>query len=1078
MQVPLKNSKLLLKKSMIFCLFALLCISAIAQKNAIRQISGVVTDELGESLIGVSVVVKGTATATVTDVNGRFSIEVSNEKPVLVFSYIGYVNKEVVTGTQTLINVSLKESSLDLDEIVVIGYGTQRRRDLTGSVVSVNVEQLKNIPVISASQAITGKLAGVQVTQTEGSPDAEIKIRVRGGGSLTQDNSPLFIVDGFPVDDINDISPTDIASIDVLKDASSTAIYGARGANGVVIIATKSGFEGKAKVSYNMYFGLKKVTDYLDVLDPYEYVYWQWEAQQQTGTGNFPRYYGSFEDMDLYKEMTGTNWQKKIFGRVGTSLSNSLSVSGGNKSVKYNVSLVRNDDKDIMLETEYNRTNLTSNTSFVVNKWISFNFNVRLSDYKLTGAGTTNTTFPRMPHIVQYRPVNGLMDFVDDGMVDPEDYETVSSSIIDPLRQTIDDYRFTNRQTFNYNSTMSIKFFPTLTYRFDFGYQYLKKNIDRFYGLNTSNAITYGSQPIASIEKNEGYSYRAANTLTYSKRNLIRRGHNVTALVGQEASVNKDKSLIISAKGFPKYISRISALSMMQMGKADPVETADNPGSKLLSFFGRVNYDYMGRYLVAATFRADGSSKFAPGNQWGYFPAASGAWRISDESFMESTSDWLSNLKLRASYGEAGNNRISDDAWRKIFAMNADNLFLTGEDTPTSYLQSEGVLSNPELKWETTITRNLGIDFGFFNQRLSGSLELYKNTTKDLLLSATLPSNSGYRRQWQNIGQTSNRGIEFSLESVIFQEKDFDLSASFNIAFNKNRIDKLGENKRWEQSSGWTNDSDGPTGDYLIEEGGKIGLMYGFVTDGMYTFDDFDYTDGEYVLKPGVADNHNLIMPRLFRPGVLKFVDQNKDDVVDAANDKVVIGDANPLHTGGFNVSARYKGLDLSVFFNWVYGNDLYNANKLAFTDLRSGRVYKNLLSIMNSENRFTYFDKTTGLRVDDPEQLEAMNKNATIWQAANSLTRLHSWAVEDGSFLRLNNLTIGYSFPKGLLYKFHLEQLRVYVTGYNLWLWTNYSGFDPEVDAVRKNGPLTPGIDYSAYPRSRTFNFGLNLTF
>jgi TonB-linked SusC/RagA family outer membrane protein len=1041
-------------------------------------VSGTILDENGEALIGVTVHLKGTSVGTVSDVNGQYTIAVANEKSVLQFSYIGYETRETQVGTQRTIDIVLKESIQHLEELVVVGYGTQRRRDLTGSVASISGEKLKDIPVTSAAQAMVGKLAGVQVTQTEGSPDAEMKIRVRGGGSITQDNSPLFIVDGFPVDDINDIAPTDIASIDVLKDASSTAIYGARGANGVIIVSTKSGYEGKATVSYNMYFGTKKVTDYLDVLDPYEYAYWQYESQMQNG--NYERYYGNFKDMDLYREMTGTNWQKEIFGRDGSTLYNNLSLTGGSKTVKYNVSLTNNDDKDIMTGTNMNRTNLTSNLNFEMSSWLTVNMNVRLSDSKMEGAGVSDPekTFSRLPHVVQYRPVNGLLDYIDDSLVDMDDYDVIESSIINPLKQTNDDYRSTKRQMFQYNGSAIVKLLKSLTYQFDFGYKYSKNLQKRFWGVNTSNAITYGLMPLAQITDTDGTGYRIANVLTFNKKNFIPK-HNLTVMAGQEVVVNDSERTTISAKYFPQYISREGALSMMQLGKADPLSVMDYPEDKLASFFGRLNYDYEGKYLATATFRADASGKFAPGHQWGYFPAGSLAWRVSDEAFMTPMQQWLSNLKMRVSYGSVGNNRITDNAWRKMFSIPQASdlyLFLDGEDTPTAYLAPEKTLSNPTLKWETTITRNIGLDFGFFKQRLSGSIELYKNTTRDLLIQAKLPSQSGYAQQWQNIGQTSNRGIEMMFDAVIIDKKDFNLSVSANIAFNRNRIDRL--DVPIINNSNWTNDSDGPTEDFLVEEGGKVGLMYGFVTDGFYTFDDFTYDPASttYTLNTGVADNSTLVVPRLFRPGALKFKNFDDDPAITNA-DKRIIGDANPLHTGGFSITSQYKNFDASVFFNWVYGNDIYNANKLAFTNFKGGKFNKNLLEIMNSENRWTYYDKTTGLLVNDPEQLQAMNANASLWSAANPKVPLHSWAIEDGSFLRLNNLTIGYSLPKTLLSKIKIESLRFYVTGYNLWIWTNYSGYDPEVDAIRST-PMTPGIDYSAYPRSRSFNFGCNLTF
>jgi TonB-linked SusC/RagA family outer membrane protein len=517
---------------------------------------------------------------------------------------------------------------------------------------------------------------------------------------------------------------------------------------------------------------------------------------------------------------------------------------------------------------------------------------------------------------------------------------------------------------------------------------------------------------------------------------------------------------------------------MMNLGKADPVTTSVQPDSRIASFFGRFNYDYKNRYLLSGVFRADGSSKFAKGNRWGYFPSAAVAWRISEEKFLAFADGYLSNLKFRFSYGQSGNNRIPAGSFDKTFSVSTGSIFMEGsEETPSNFIIPESTLSNPKLKWETTVTRNIGIDFGFFNQRLSGTVELYKNTTKDLLIRATIPSSTGYTTQYRNIGQTSNRGLEITLEGTIIDRKDFMLSASFNIGFNKNHIDDLGEVKKWTQSSGWAS-AGGPSNDYLIEEGGEVGLMYGYQTAGMYTFDDFTYDPANqtYTLNPGVPDNQSLVTPLWFAPGARKFVNQDDNPVI-TTGDKVIIGNANPKHTGGFILTSGYKGFDLSAAFNWSYGNDVYNANKLNYASFQSARYYKNTLTVMSSENRFTYINRETGMLVMEPTELAEINKNANIWSGMFTTNQLHSWAIEDGSFLRLNNLTLGYTLPKKILRKINIEKIRLFATGYNLWIWTKYSGYDPEVDS-RRSTPLTPGVDWCAYPRSRTFNFGLNVTF
>ncbi len=1037
------------------------------------RIQGVVRDENNEPLPGVSILIKGTQKGTATDGAGKFSIEVPNTGAVLIFSFVGYLTREAAIENRTSLEINLEVDEKNLEEVVVVGYGTVSRRDLTGSVASVSGKDLKDIPVTSAAQAIVGRLPGVQVTKTEGSPDADIKIRIRGGGSITQDNSPLFLVDGFPVSNINDIAPTDILTIDVLKDASSTAIYGARGANGVVIITTKGGQEGKGRVSYNMFYGQKQITKYYDVLDPYEYVYWQYELINNNTT--FPSWFGDFRDMHLYKEMNGTNWQQILFGQIGSSLSNNLSLSGGNKVTKYNISLTRNDEKEVMIGSGFSRTNLTIRTNNQVNKWLSFDLNTRLSDMRLKGAGTSSND--RLAHAVQFRPTEGFSEFADND-ISEDDYEIVSAVTLNPLKQTLDDYRRQNQTTININGAFNVRLPLDLSYRLEFGKQYAFRTNNRFYGIHTSNAINTGTQPLASIDKRNEDSYRIANVISYSKKDIL-PGSNLNLMAGQELNFDKSENIVTSVRYLPKYIDAVSAINMMQLGLADPITTTDNAPVKLSSFFGRINYDYKGRYLLSSTLRIDGSSKFAPGNQWGYFPSAAAAWRISDEHFMNSTKSFLDDLKLRLSIGAAGNNRITDNAWRKTLSVQSGPLFIEGtETTPTPFLRPNTILANPFLKWETTVTGNLGLDFAIFKRRIAGTIEIYKNTTRDLLISATVPSSTGYNNQFQNIGQTSNRGLEVSLNTVLIETRDFNFSTTLNIALNRNRIDRLGEAKRWEQTSGWAG-SDGPTGDYLIEEGGRVGLMYGYEThpDKMYTFDDFSYENGVYTLKDGVPDNAPLILAKWFRPGALKFADQNGDGIIDATNDKVVLGDANPKHMGGINFIAQYKNLDLSVFFNWVYGNSIYNANKLNFTNRRGGRLYKNILEEMNSQNRFTYINKETGLLVNDPAELAEMNKDAKYWSASMSLAPLHSWVIEDGSFLRLNNLTLGYSLPKSLLSRFNIQQLRLYASGFNLWVWTKYTGYDPEVDTVRSTA-LTPGIDYNAYPRSRSYNVGLNLTF
>ncbi len=1073
-------------RALLLILFAALSLSVSAQNITVK---GTVKDKSGEPIIGASVVEKGTTNGTMTDLDGKFTLKISGKKP-LKASYIGMKSQEVVIKGNTTIDIVLEDDAVTLNDVVVIGYGTVAKKDLTGSVSSISAKDLASIPVTNAAEAITGKLAGVQVTTTEGSPDAEIKIRVRGGGSLSQDNSPLYIVDGFPVSSISDIAPTDIQSIDVLKDASSTAIYGARGANGVIIITTKSGKEGKVQVSLNTSFGVKKIAKELDVLNPYEYVMYQYELDPQTGGSptTFNSYYGVYDDLNIYKSDKGTNWQDKVFGRTGNQQNYNLSVSGGSKATKFNISYTRSDEKSIMIGSGFEKNNINAKINTDINKWLSLDFSARLSYQVIDGASVSNGSGSntKLRNAVKYAPTKGLRGF--DSNLDDEDANSAESSslLYDPVQSVNDEYRKQKKFSNYYNAGLNWNITKRLTARGEGGYSFAYADVDNVYGPSTSTSKNNGGQPILVLDKDRTQSWREAFTLTYDKKDLLWKD-KLNLLIGQEITSSQTTTNTAESRYFPSEMSIGEILATPSYGKPQPTTTFIGADDRLASFFGRINYTVMDKYLFTVTVRTDGSSKFLKGHQWGYYPSAAAAWRISDESFMKENEEWLSNLKLRLSYGSAGNNRIPNSSTKQVYSASTDKYYYPGEEI-ANQLEPSSYLPNPDLKWETTYTRNIGLDFGLFKNRLSGTLDLYWNTTKNLLIAAPLAANSGYKYQYQNFGQTSNKGIELSLQGYIVDTKDFSLSATFNIAFNKNKIDKFvnGSSTKKAYTSGW-NGSAEPLEDFLVEQGGSVGKIYGYVTDGMYTFDDFtfDTSKNKWILNDGVADNSAITSSgNYFGPGALKFKNiADKDNNIVDQNDKTVIGDTNPIHTGGFSISARYKNFDVSAFFNWSYGNDVYNANKLDYSAQLLSRKYQNLISEMDLTHRFTTIDPLTGYNIyygsnANPERLKELNQNASIWMPLHTNTPLHSWAVEDGSFLRLNNVSIGYNLPKSLMKKLQIESLRVYVTGYNLHCWTKYSGYDPEVDTRSKNNPLTPGVDYSAYPKSRTFVGGINLTF
>lgn len=1085
----------------------LLTILSVCYAYAQTTVTGVVKDDTGESLPGATVSIKGTTTGTITDINGKFSLKVSNPaNTILKISYIGMKVQEIALKGRTAgIAVKLESDSRQLQEVVAIGYGTMKKRDLTGSLASMNKEVLQNIPVNNVAEAISGRMAGVQVTTSEGSPDAAITIRVRGGGSITQDNSPLYVVDGFQVSSINDIPSSDIESIEILKDASTTAIYGARGANGVVMITTKRGKEGKVTVNVNSYVGIKKLPSELNALSPYEYVMYQYELDPHTTTiSSAEKYYGLYKDLEIYKSDKGTDWQKAIFGRTGLQQNYSVSVSGGSKLGRFSVGYNRNDEKSIMIGSDFKRDNLSFKLNSEINSKLSFDFTGRISNTTVNGAGvnTGAGASSMLRNAVKYAPTKGLSGF-DTSLEEENNLNSPESAslLYNPVQSVNDSYKQQRKLLSNLLGAMNLKLIKGLTFRSEYGVENQRNSTDQVWGETTSDARSYGGQSIAQIDSYDGLSYRISNTLTYSTKNILLQKDDLTALIGQEYVNESGHSTTILERYFPLGMTRQEILANISMGGGNSIivpSTYINEPNIISSYFGRLQYSLLDRYLFQATVRQDQSSKFAPGHQIGVFPSASFAWRASEEGFLKGQADWLSNLKLRLSWGEAGNNRIPSGLWKNIYSIDTGKGYYMGESSLNTALIPSNTLYNPDLKWETTITRNVGLDFGVLNNRLSTTIDLYANTTKDLLVLYALEGSSGYTGQYRNIGQTSNKGIEISIDGQIIKSMDFSLSGNFNIAFNKNTVDKFtvgvddtGKPIRYKAyTSGW-NGTAQPLEDYIVQEGQPVGQMYGYVTEGMYSFDDFTYnnTTQKWDIKPGVASNQDITSSTsgsYFGPGALKFKDISgpngtPDGKIDSF-DKTVIGNAFPIHTGGFSLNAKYKNFDLGVFFNWKYGNKVYNANKLDFTAQLLSRKYQNLTSEMSLSNRFTTIDPETGLNIysgkyADPTKLQELNKNATIWMPLMTQTPLHSWAIEDGSFLRLNNITVGYALSKKLLKKFSIESLRVYATASNLHVWTKYTGFDPEVDS-RRSTPLTPGVDFSAYPKSISLVGGFNLSF
>lgn len=1041
----------------------------------VKSISGVVKDPSGETIIGASVIVKGTTVAVITDMNGAYKINVPENGKVLVVSYIGMEKQEVpIKGS--VINITLQNTDKSLDEVVVIGYGTAKRKDITGSVASVDAKELASIPVSSVAEALSGKLAGVQVTTTEGSPDADIKIRVRGGGSITGDNAPLYIVDGFPVSSISDIPSSDIEDLTVLKDASSTAIYGSRGANGVIIITTKSGKSGKITVNYNAYVSWKKDEKTMKVLTAPDYAKWQYElAMLKNGVADtYEQYFGTYSDIDLYNNVATNDWQNEVFGRTGSTFNHNLSIMGGTDKSTFALSYNHIDDKAIMQLSNFNRDNLNFKLKNNLSKRFTLDLSTRYSGTEINGGGANeqnevSTADSRLKNVMIYTPFPIKNLTPTSGTTD----DSGVGNLYNPLVSISDNDRQQKRKTFNISGAITWEIIDNLRLRSEAGYDYNQSSDYRFYGVTTyyaQNSVPIPNQPAVNLSNDLNNSFRTTNTVNYDFKKILGDTHHLNVMAGQEYIIKRSQDLTTTVDGFPTFFNSNQAFKLTTQGT--PISTDNNfsPDDILLSFFGRANYDFMSRYLLSATFRADGSSKFSKENHWGYFPSAAVAWRISSEPFMEDAKSWMDDLKLRFSYGAAGNNNIPSGQ----IAQSYQSSLTSWIDGFTSIWRPAKIMANPDLKWETTTTRNIGLDFTLFNSKLSGSVEAYLNTTTDLLINFPTPG-SGYDSQYRNMGETENRGLEATINWVAINNKNVGLNFSANIGFNKNKINSLGIMNDFGRSSNWASTEVGV--DYWIAKGGSVGKMYGYVSDGRYEVSDFsgyDATAKKWILKSGVTDCSPVV--GTIRPGSMKLKDLSGDHIVTEDNlDRKIIGDANPIHTGGFTINGRLYGFDLSAIFNWSYGNSEYNANKIEYTS-SSKYQYRNMISTMADGVRWTNLN-ADGTINNDPTQLAAMNATTTMWSPYTRKFVFSDWAVEDGSFLRLNTLTLGYTLPHKMMSALKIQTLRFYVTGYNVFLLTKYTGFDPEV-STRRQTTLTPGVDYSAYPKSRQFVVGLNLSF
>lgn len=1082
----MKTEKKNLFKFLLFCVIFFLCSSASFAQEV--TITGTVIDSSNEPLIGVTVKVVGGKQGTMTDIDGAYSIQ-ADSKSVLQFSIVGFESKTVTVGEQKVINITLSENVQQLDELVVIGYGTVRKKDLTGSTVSVRGSDIANIPVTTAAQALAGKAAGVNVIQQSGAPGANVQITVRGGTSITQGTEPLYIVDGFQMENgLQNVDINDIESIDIMKDASATAIYGARGSNGVILITTKSGKSGKTEVSYNGYVSFNNLGKKLELLGVEDYVKYQYEYATLRGSENsFANFFGGdINASDFYtgaysriaqeySTRAGIDWQDLVFGDTGITQNHNINISGGTDKTRYMLSYNYTGEDGIMDKYGYQKNSIRAKLNHELWKGVRFDFSSNLQMTKIDGGGSLGGKLKQT--ILQ--PITGGIKWTNAEMIG-SDIGTEIGNIMndanyDAQNPILDNQAITNEKytrLATVNAGLEFDLMKNMMFRTSGSYMWQQVRNDYWDDGSTKQAIANKSPyGYGSRDNSEKYSWQITNTLNYGFN--LKEAHRFNILLGQETyymeSMNQDNE-------YRSFSDGNFGLNDVRMG----VPYTWSSGKEkvgLVSVFGRLSYNYDDRYLFTGTLRGDGSSKFAKGKQWGYFPSASAAWRISEEKFMANTKDIFSNLKLRLGYGIAGNNDIKNNMYATTYGSGQygynGNYIIT-------YIPGD-VLGNPKLKWEETTTTNVGLDVSVLNSRFNLSVDWYNNESSNLLIKSKIPPTTGYPYQMQNMGSIRNKGVEIVLNTTNIVTKDFRWTTDFNISINRSKVLDLYGNK---EQPYFIQDYESRMG-YKIEIGQPLGQYYGLIYDGIYTTDDFTQNgDGTYTLNDGVpylkgSNRSNVKVGDVKYKAINGETDKDGKPVY-SINDRTVIGNAQPKFTGGMSNTFTYKGFDLSVFFNFVYGNKVFNMSTQRFI----GPYLANQNTLSKMANRFTLIDPQTGKESTNLARLSELNPNqndgSTLWNiSSNNKTAISdhsSYYLEDGSYLRLNNITLGYTLPKKLVRKAKISNVRIYGTLNNIYTFTNYTGYDPEVSA--SDNALTPGVDNSSYPRSKSWVLGVNLTF
>ena len=1050
--------------------------SSLLNAPTLINITGIVKDSTGKAIPEANIVFKDNKKGTYTDENGNFKLSVPIHT-TLIFSYIGFRKQEILVENQTNLDIILYEETNTLDEIEIIstGYETITKRDHTGSTGSVKMSDLSKAPVRSLNEALAGRIAGVQVVSPDGQPGANSDIVIRGIGSISQNTAPLYVIDGFIQENINynALNLDDIASLEVLKDASATAIYGARGSNGVVVITTKRGKKPTPTFIYNAYYGSQSIIKKLELLNAYEFVKLQTEINPTWSTQH---YFSDGKTLESYRNAPSIDWQDKMLQEAPFQ-NHSLSLSGSTGKTSYLLSGNFVDQQGIIIKSGFRRYQGRLSLDQAINSHLKIGITSNYSIVNMYGNVANTQTLPiakgvtnhpsnnLMYSIWSYRPLSGLLSLKEfENTLEDQGAGNTDSDRFNPYIQTINELNERTTNVLTSNVYLEYSFNKNLKLKLSGGINAQEDTHNQFYNSQTKSGsvLSYLGQLNGAngiVESERILSYQNENVLYYNKQ--FGKKHVLNMLTGFTLQKNTIKSNWFTAIQVPN-----ESLGINGLDEGIPYRVGRSSTSNaIISYLGRVNYGYQNKYLLTLTMRADGSSKFSANHRWGYFPSAALAWRLSDEPFMKKLL-WISDAKMRASFGLTGNNRIAENATLSSVSY---NIYNNRASFNNEVIQGVGPASiaNPNLSWETSAMLDVGIELSFFNNKASFEIDYYQKKTYDLLLDANISSTTGFVNAIQNVGDIQNEGLEVTFNCLTLKTNNFTWKSNFNIAFNRNQVLSLANNEIARLENAVSNSFSSELANvplYIAKIGKPIAQFYGYLSDGLYQLNDFDKiktgTTTTYILKDGIpfaGTNRNTI-----QPGDLKLKDINGDGYLNN-NDMTVIGSPLPIHIGGLTNSFTYKGFELHLFCQWSYGNEVFNGNRLMLEGITTGDNRGLGLNMLATYADHWTFDNQTA------RYPRAIPNPSTKRVYSSDL-------IEDASYLRLKTLSLGYNVPSKYIKALRMEQIRLYLSAQNLHTWTSYQGPDPEVST--KNSPLTPGFDFSPYPRAKSVVFGINLTF